>query len=587
MLHLNYKPYGCNVCGKRFTNSSVLMAHRRVHTGEKPYKCEVCHKTFTQNGTLKRHKMVHTGEKPFACNLCDWRGTQLFLLMQHKRSHHFGEKPYSCTICHKTFSFSSSLQLHQRTHTGEKPYKCEYCSKSFTQNGSLNRHKLNNHNIMTKRQWQNRCFQEQVQVQPENLSSSVFHKIESHFPAGALPPISAPGRLPESAAGLMLKAAAPNLSPPAFADMSHLTRYMQAYQPHVTRPHPHDFSPTAASHLDWGMSKPGYTETEPISPESSVKHGGDSTPSRQSVQSPASIPETQAPPPPNSEESSSVRNKDHPMESPDYSKDMPMNYEHENQDYREPGGPTPMGVDYSDKKDHDRPSVMYLPHEYVNDMGPNSSRPGSNSDKFNSSQSAESGYLSPQTNTDTDDNSTVHESHTAVVRTVSSFPRITDPIKRLGHKSRSGSREKLTLDQTISRLSGRASVEDRSRFSMGQVTMEDQTISQVSGRSSVDSTSGSVTTPVPEAIPSAAMMSPTRVGSPKALNTFSVEELLNNLYTRGKVHYCEHCQVFFVDAAMYFIHRGTHDPHQPYKCSLCTYTARDRYDFSSHFLEHK
>ena len=64
------KPHACPECGKKFSSTSNLKTHLRLHSGSKPYKCDKCKACFTQFVHLKLHHRLHNNERPFTCSGC-------------------------------------------------------------------------------------------------------------------------------------------------------------------------------------------------------------------------------------------------------------------------------------------------------------------------------------------------------------------------------------------------------------------------------------------------------------------------------------------------------------------------------------
>lgn len=54
--------FQCPHCTYASPDSFKLKRHLRIHTGERPYECDVCHARFTQSNSLKAHKLIHSGK---------------------------------------------------------------------------------------------------------------------------------------------------------------------------------------------------------------------------------------------------------------------------------------------------------------------------------------------------------------------------------------------------------------------------------------------------------------------------------------------------------------------------------------------
>ncbi|XP_060659873.1 zinc finger protein 431-like [Drosophila nasuta] len=134
------KPFGCDICKRRFAASTELRDHLLRHAGIKRFVCAYCGVGKTTKQELDNHILTHTREKNFKCDQCEYATHIKQSLTKHIRVVHMKIRKHACKHCEKTFGTAYARRMHERLHTGDSCYECTICSRMFLFEKNLTNH---------------------------------------------------------------------------------------------------------------------------------------------------------------------------------------------------------------------------------------------------------------------------------------------------------------------------------------------------------------------------------------------------------------------------------------------------------------
>ena len=148
-IHLQLRPFQCEVCDASFKRKAHLEGHANAYHSEirqNRYECDKCEfKTNHQNNFNNHVNAVHLGVRAYKCDTCDQTFTQNSHLNTHRKSVHLKQKPFQCNFCDQRFSSRQQFDLHEKAvhkeFGGDPEFKCDKCDFKTHYRDSLKKHK--------------------------------------------------------------------------------------------------------------------------------------------------------------------------------------------------------------------------------------------------------------------------------------------------------------------------------------------------------------------------------------------------------------------------------------------------------------
>ena len=162
------RTYFCSRCNLECSSRYHLRTHERTHTGDRPYGCNVCGRRFNRpyewkvhvlkHATNGRHKEVARAfEQNLELGMEKVNGDHGFQSERPPLPQRYFDidkpppkddtnRPFQCAICFKAFATNFILTAHLKTHLNTR-HVCDMCDASYTRKFKLQAHREKVHGV--------------------------------------------------------------------------------------------------------------------------------------------------------------------------------------------------------------------------------------------------------------------------------------------------------------------------------------------------------------------------------------------------------------------------------------------------------
>jgi len=162
------RTYFCSRCNLECSSRYHLRTHERTHTGDRPFGCNVCGRRFNRpyewkvhvlkHATNGRHKEVARAfEQNLELGMEKVNGDpgvqserpplpQRYFDIDKPPPKDDANRPFQCAICLKAFATDFILTVHLKTHLNTR-HVCDMCDASYTRKFKLQAHREKVHGV--------------------------------------------------------------------------------------------------------------------------------------------------------------------------------------------------------------------------------------------------------------------------------------------------------------------------------------------------------------------------------------------------------------------------------------------------------